>query len=660
VRDDFVGKLAGVHALFVVKKLGVDDIRRTITGPLARYDYQFDDVTIVDDLIAEVGSAEAANLPLLQFACRTLWDGRDATRRRLLRATYRAMGGLAGALARHADHALTELSPDEHRTARQLLLQLVVGTTRRSVARDQLVASAPAAGAVLDRLLAARLLVQRNQNDDEAPIIEIAHESLVQTWSQLARWLDESREERRLLDELQDAARLWVRRGKRSEDTWSEKDLVAARHRAAQLDLPLPPQVEGFFAAGEQRHGAARRRRRIRYGIALAIAAIIAVPAFFMVASYVTREHLLRNNTGTVDLVVIPFDWVDTAAIPAGLDAVRDLSITLFSAKPDDLSEPGERLPSSVVAIQPPADLGVLRTQRIRAPGGTTFLRIDGRGRRGEKCGPSWIRIQAFPGYLTDDIKRIVAWVPTCRATLVNTVTIEAGNFVYGGPGEPRSTHYGAPDYTEAEQIIDLPAFAIDRTEVSNAAFAPFRRLGGTTGYPGPVYPSAIDSSHTHSADPGYPLSSIDAYEAKAYCAYMGKHLPSEFQWTKAARGGLTIDGKPNPSPRRLYPWQGGLRSECVNLRDDKDGYIWTAPVDAFPCGASPYGVLQLGGNVQEWIARDGQTDRQNPLHVLRGGSPDSPADLEQTTTIFRNSRPPRFIAFSNGARCVIEHDDLP
>src|SRR5262249_40323942 len=151
VRDDFVGKLTGLRSLFVVKKLAVDDIRRTITGPLARYDYQFDDPTIVDDLIAEVGSAEAGTLPLLQFACRTLWDGRDVARRRLLRATYREMGGLAGALGRHADHALAELSPEEYRTARQLLLRLLVGTTRRSGARDPLGARA---GADSDRVVA--------------------------------------------------------------------------------------------------------------------------------------------------------------------------------------------------------------------------------------------------------------------------------------------------------------------------------------------------------------------------------------------------------------------------------------------------------------------------------------------------------------------------
>ncbi|HET9626801.1 MAG TPA: serine/threonine-protein kinase, partial [Kofleriaceae bacterium] len=212
VRDDFVGKLAGLRALFVVKKLGVDDVRRTITAPVAREGYQFDDPAIVDDLIAEVGVTgdRTGNLPLLQFACRTLWDGRDPARRRVLRATYREMGGLAGALARHADHALAELSDDERRIARQLLLQLVVGTTRRSVPRPAL-----GHGHVLDRLLAARLVVQRQAGDGDAPIVEIAHESLLQTWTQLARWVDETRDERRLLDELLDATSLWERRGRR-------------------------------------------------------------------------------------------------------------------------------------------------------------------------------------------------------------------------------------------------------------------------------------------------------------------------------------------------------------------------------------------------------------------------------------------------------------
>jgi eukaryotic-like serine/threonine-protein kinase len=659
VRDDFVGKLAGLRSLFVVKKLGVDDIRRTITGPLARYNYQFDDAAIVDDLIAEVGSAEAANLPLLQFACRTLWDGRNAATHRLLRATYREMGGLAGALARHADHALTELSPDEHRTARQLLLQLVVGTTRRSVPRDQLVSAAgPQAPAVLDRLLSARLLVQRTQGDGEAPIIEIAHESLVLTWSQLARWLDESREERRLLEELQDATRLWERRGKRLEDTWSETDLATGRHRAAQLALALPPPVEAFFTAGDQRHDARRRRRRIGYGIALAIVTVIAIPAFLMIGKYLSRETLIQSNMGTVDLVVVPFDWTAGGPVPAGIRAVPELSLALYEAKADDLDEHDAPLPDTVFRVLPASSFGVLETQRIRAPGGTVFLRIDGRGRPGERCAPSWIRIQSFPGYRTDAIKSFVLWVPTCQATLADMVPIERGPFVYGGPGEPRSAHYGEPDYTQAEQILDLAGFAIDRTEVSNAAFAPFRRMERITGYPAPVYAAYnADDDHSRDGDPRYPVSSVDAFEAKAYCEYLGKQLPSEQQWVKAARGGLTIHGRPNPHPRRLYPWGTAADPRCANTPGGADGYPWTAPVDAFPCGASPYGILNLGGNVQEWIARDGQTDRENPLYVLRGGFPD--AELDAMTTVFRNHRSPKALYYSNGLRCVVPDTDV-
>ena len=667
VRDDFVGKLAGLRSLFVVKKLWVDDVRRTITGPLARYDYEFDDATIIDDLIAEVGTAEAANLPLLQFACRTLWEGRDVARRRLLRATYREMGGLAGALAKHADHALSELSPLEHGTAHQLLLRLVVGTTRRSVARDQLVSGAgPEAGAVLDRLLLARLLVQHNQGDGDAPIIEIAHESLVQTWSQLARWLDESREERRLLEEFQDAAKLWERRGKRSEDSWSEKDLAAARHRAQQLELVLPESIQEFFAAGDRRHQAARRRRRIRYGIAFAATVAVAIPVLVKINNDRIREHMIQSNMGTLDLEIVPFDWGgDTFVkpVPSGINAIPDLSISLYEANADEsneFNEHGALIPKQFIQILPLEGTDTVKRQRIHAPGGTVFLRVDGRGRQGEHCAPSWIRILQFPGYLTDDIKRIVLWVPTCRATFANMVTIEAGPFIYGGPGEPASKHFSEADYHKSEKTIDLQAFAMDRTEVSNAAFALFAQLK-FTGYPALTYPR--EEKYARITDPMYPVSNVTAIEAAAYCAYMGKRLPSDYQWTKAARGGLQINGKPNPSPRRLYPWGGDTPDiSCVNLQGREDGFWWTAPVDAFSCGDSPYGIRQLAGNVQEWIARDGQVDsdevddgEKNPLHALRGGDAGSPPSADQTTTIFRNHRDPRGVLYSEGLRCIID-----
>jgi len=71
--------------------------------------------------------------------------------------------------------------------------------------------------------------------------------------------------------------------------------------------------------------------------------------------------------------------------------------------------------------------------------------------------------------------------------------------------------------------------------------------------------------------------------------------------------------------------------------------------VDSYHCGASPYGVLHMVGNVQEWISREGQTDRDNPLYALRGGDATAPAREQLTTTIYRNHADPRVLWYSNG-----------
>jgi formylglycine-generating enzyme required for sulfatase activity len=659
VRDDFVGKLAGLRSLFVMRKLDADALRRTITGPLARHGYTLDDEAIIEDLLREVGSAETSALPLLQFACRTLWEGRDVAARRLRRATYEQMGGLAGALAGHAERAIAALSPHERRIARQLLLSLVSGTTRRSLARGPLVSAiGPDAGAVLDRLLTARLLVQHGAGDGggDSAIVEIAHESLLQTWAQLARWVDESRDERRLLEELEDATSLWERRGERVEETWSQEELTAARHRAAQLELALPPRVQRFLAAGEQRHRAQLRRRRVRYGMALAGIAVVAVPVAIFVTWYVAREHLIRANAGTVDIVLQPFDWIDGAPRHVPVDELPGLTWTLHAARPGDPHQPGAALPADLVEVLSESSDGTRHSWRVRAPGGMAFLRIDGRGRDGEHCAPSWIRIQAFPGYAGSvDLGVFPIDVPTCRATHDDMLTVEAGPFVYGGPGDPPSKFFGGIDYDQPERVVDLPVFALDRTEVSNARFAAFARLEHITGYRAPLYGN--DATHAHDGDPEYPVTNINLFEADAFCKYMGKALPSDLEWMKAARGGLAIHGAPNQWPRRLYPWGPEPAPRCVNQAGEDDGSLWTAPVDAYACGAGPYGHRNLVGNVDEWIAYAMPAGSGSPLAVIRGGSARSPPERQHTSTIFANRRDPLQFDYATGVRCST-HDD--
>jgi hypothetical protein len=641
IRDDFVGQLAGVRALFVLPKLSAADLQRVITKPLERYAVTIDDPTLVDDLVSEL---EHADLPMLQFACRTLWEGRDREARKIRRTTHDEMGGVKGALARHAERAMSQLSPGERACARVLLLQLVSGTSRRAVPRVQLLAATAdpeIAIRVVDQLIATRLVVQRS-NDDGIAFVEIAHESLLENWVQLARWIDESRDERRVLDDLEAATALWERRGRRDEETWAAKEIDVIRHRLRGI-VRLPERVEAFLVAGEHRARQKRRRRLIGYGIALATVVGVAIPATIMIERYLARERLIRENAGTVDFVLRPFDSHGGVPVPASVSELPNLSWALHEATNGDPHVPGDRITYATA-------LSVTRTAkditiRVRAPGGLAFLAITGRGRAGESCAPSWIRIQWFPGYVAGVVERMTIDFPTCRASQDDMIPVPEGDFIYGGPGDPPSERYGREnDYTRPEQLVKLPTFELDRTEVSNAAFAPFTRIANITGYPAPVY--SREAIHAHDGDATSPVTYIDSFQAAAFCRFMGKELPTDQQWVKAARG--DVMAPTNTMPRRTYPW-GNVRDPTrVNQAGDGDPYRWVAPVDAFEESAGPYGHLNLVGNVNEWTAT-----KSEGLSVIRGGAADSPPELDHTSTVFINKRNPLAFNYSIGVRCA-------
>ena len=167
----------------------------------------------------------------------------------------------------------------------------------------------------------------------------------------------------------------------------------------------------------------------------------------------------------------------------------------------------------------------------------------------------------------------------------------------------------------EPQRSIYLDAFWIDQTEVTNEMFATFlnkegnQEEGGTTWLEiddGDVLIS--ESGGTFQSKEGFanhPVIEVSWYGAKAYCEWAGRRLPTEAEWEKAARG---TDG-------RKYPWgnedvAGNLLNLCdkncswsnrINSIDD--GYARTAPVGTYPDGASPYGALDMAGNVWEWVA---------------------------------------------------------
>lgn len=207
----------------------------------------------------------------------------------------------------------------------------------------------------------------------------------------------------------------------------------------------------------------------------------------------------------------------------------------------------------------------------------------------------------------------------------VAEVMVPAGSFSMG------TNHPQATDEKPSRQV-ELSTFSIDRHEVSNTHFAAFvAATGYQTAAEAADAPEAADGINWRqpqgpgsTTDPNHPVVYVSWHDAQAYCTWRGARLPSEAEWEKSARGG---DG-------RLWPWGSTFAAAMTNSWGTADGYAELAPVGSFPDGASPYGVLDLAGNVWEWCAdwyaadyyttapaKDPQGPATGQLKVLRGGS---------------------------------------
>ncbi|MFO0550559.1 MAG: AAA family ATPase [Polyangiaceae bacterium] len=285
VREDFfarlatIGPLAGVYNLHVevVTTPDRDALMRTLIAPAMAFGYAFEDEALVTSMLDDVDGAPAA-LALLSFCADQLWDRRDRKWKRLTWDAYRALGGVAGALATHADATLAKLTASERRTCRSLFLRLVTGERTRAVAHVAELAAAlpdPAeAKVVIERLAAARLLTSReddsethdSEHDRErgGAVVEIVHEALIRHWGELDRWLSEDVDGQRLLASMRAATKEWQSRDRPRSLLWSG-DLLAEleRFRRRSSDALAGSEAEFADACALE----ARRGRRIRIGL---------------------------------------------------------------------------------------------------------------------------------------------------------------------------------------------------------------------------------------------------------------------------------------------------------------------------------------------------------------------------------------------------------
>ena len=260
-------------------------LEEALVQPLEMVGYSFE-AGVVEAMLAALATTPGA-LPLLQFTAAKLWDARDRQRRVLARDSYDAMGGVAGALASHADEVLAGLAAPDRQLARAIFQRLVTPErTRAIVDTNELRDVAPDVDRVIGALVAARLLLV--QSREEGAAVEIVHESLIKSWPQLQRWLDENHEDAAYLAQIRAAAKQWDAKGRPQGLLWRNEAMEEARLWRARYRGELPAREQDFIAAvialGTR---AARVKRR------LVIAGFVVLGALVAAAS--TGMLLIRD-----------------------------------------------------------------------------------------------------------------------------------------------------------------------------------------------------------------------------------------------------------------------------------------------------------------------------------------------------------------------------
>ncbi len=310
------------------------------------------------------------------------------------------------------------------------------------------------------------------------------------------------------------------------------------------------------------------------------------------------------------------------------------------------------------------------------------------------------VLVLALAAVLTRSKWQPLLRIPPKTADGMALVYVPAGDFLMGSTKEEVNhatlsslstdllVEWHGKLYAETPQhTVYLDAFWIDKTEVTVAMFQQFvEQTGNQTdaekeGF-GIACPNTREKcqgdkkganwrfplgTEETEAISDHPVGQVSWNDALAYCQWAGRRLPTEAEWEKAARG---TDG-------RIYPWGNQpVAANLLNYADknndaswaDKtsdDGYALEAPVGSYPAGASPYGALDMAGNVWEWVADwyDEQYYQNSPdrnptgpatgfQRGLRGG--EWLADGYVVRTTYRYQSPQNARANAVGFRCAM------
>ena len=217
---------------------------------------------------------------------------------------------------------------------------------------------------------------------------------------------------------------------------------------------------------------------------------------------------------------------------------------------------------------------------------------------------------------------------PSLLPTILNTkdqtimILIDQGKYLVGVKNMNQQRTSSLSE--KSSQLVSISAFYIDRTETTVTNFQKFQ-------------PEYTEKTYTEGKPcPQCPAMGITWYQAQKYCQWAGKRLPTENEWEAAARGNSNFN----------WPWGNEHHPQHANTLGKEDGFLFVAPVASFPKGASPFGLMDMTGNVWEWVMGE-----NNGLKIVKGGGWTSYGNQSKISS--RNTANPKLKNPTFGFRCA-------
>ncbi|WP_268811458.1 serine/threonine-protein kinase [Archangium violaceum] len=295
--EGFMAELS--QGLYFLTPPNREGLRDALVQPAERAGYRFETPAMVDNMLEHLESTQGA-LPLLQFAATQLWESRDPARKLLTTSAYAAIGGIAGALASHADSVLTGMSTQERTLVRALFLRLVTPEhTRALVSADELRELTKDTGEMqrlIDHLVQARLLVVQTGGGATGATVELVHESLIHSWPTLKRWLDEGQEDSGFLEQLRNATRQWQAKKFDNNLLWRGEMVEEARRFQRRYRGELPQLQRDFLdAVFAQEVRSTRLKRALVVGSTVFLVLLVIAAAVALVIIRTSQQEAERQ-----------------------------------------------------------------------------------------------------------------------------------------------------------------------------------------------------------------------------------------------------------------------------------------------------------------------------------------------------------------------------